>query len=391
MKTKYLYVGKNIFLINKFKIALYGIDVVIEKSPLSAIKHLNANSEIEVVLFEATEDKTTVMEFVQLIHEKRNRNILFFMLVNTKKYLSKNNIKINKLLKQGADDIFYINVDIHLTNKDIQKKCKRIEFFIENKTTLTSHIQKKGSDFKIPLWKRSFDILFSTLAIIGLSPVLVLTAIAIRFESKGPVFYTSKRVGTGYKIFNFLKFRSMSVDADKKVDALIAQNQYTKKINTESVENNRQSIDEDPLLIDEGNMIFEKEFLVEEKIKQEASFFKISNDPRITKVGKFIRNTSIDELLQLFNIFKGDMSVVGNRPLPLYEAETLTTDRWIERFLAPAGLTGLWQVTKRAQSTQMSADERKQLDIDYSRNYSFTGDLKIILRTIPALLQHENV
>ncbi len=117
----------------------------------------------------------------------------------------------------------------------------------------------------------------------------------------------------------------------------------------------------------------------------------MANDPRITKVGRILRNTSIDELPQFINVLKGDMSIVGNRPLPLYEAELLTSDQWAKRFLAPAGITGLWQVTKRGGANVMSADERKQLDIEYAENYSFWYDIKILLKTIPAMLQHENV
>jgi lipopolysaccharide/colanic/teichoic acid biosynthesis glycosyltransferase len=129
------------------------------------------------------------------------------------------------------------------------------------------------------------------------------------------------------------------------------------------------------------------------KILQNASgaaFVKIKNDPRITKVGQFIRDTSIDELPQLFNVLKGDMSIVGNRPLPLYEAEKITTDKYITRFMAPAGITGLWQVTKRGKSA-MSEEERIELDNTYANHHSFWGDIKIILMTIPALLQKENV
>ncbi len=126
------------------------------------------------------------------------------------------------------------------------------------------------------------------------------------------------------------------------------------------------------------------------EISEAGTFIKISNDPRVTKVGKIIRNTSIDELPQLINVLKGDMSIVGNRPLPLYEAELLTSDNWSERFLAPAGITGLWQVEKRGGG-EMSEEERKNLDNKYAQNSSFLYDLKLILRTIPALLQSENV
>jgi len=103
-----------------------------------------------------------------------------------------------------------------------------------------------------------------------------------------------------------------------------------------------------------------------------------------------LRNTSIDELPQLFNVLRGDMSIIGNRPLPLYEAEKLTSDQFAARFLAPAGITGLWQVSKRGKGG-VSEDERKALDVDYARNYSVTSDLRILLMTIPALFQQENV
>ena len=118
---------------------------------------------------------------------------------------------------------------------------------------------------------------------------------------------------------------------------------------------------------------------------------KFVNDPRITKVGKIIRKYSIDELPQLFNILKGDMSVVGNRPLPLYEAEQLTSDQYIDRFLGPAGLTGLWQVEKRGNDGKLSAEERKLLDIYYAKKYSFWLDIKIIFKTFTAFIQKENV
>ena len=121
-----------------------------------------------------------------------------------------------------------------------------------------------------------------------------------------------------------------------------------------------------------------------------SAFIKIKNDPRITRLGQFLRNTSIDELPQLYNVFKGDMSLVGNRPLPLYEAEMLTSNEWTQRFLGPAGLTGLWQISKRGKN-EMSEYERKKLDNFYATHHSFWLDIKIILGTFPALLQKEKV
>ena len=195
----------------------------------------------------------------------------------------------------------------------------------------------------------------------------------------------------GYKIFDFYKFRSMYVDADQRLKELEHLNQYAEEeLPTEETEKNNSSFTSDTVLIADDATISESDFLKSQKEKQEKPFVKIKNDPRITKVGRFIRKTSLDELPQLFNVLKGDMSIVGNRPIPLYEAEMLTSDRWAERFLAPAGITGLWQVTKRGKS-DMSNEERKELDNIYARNFSFSYDLKIILKTFKALLQTEDV
>ena len=120
------------------------------------------------------------------------------------------------------------------------------------------------------------------------------------------------------------------------------------------------------------------------------AFVKFKNDPRITRIGHIIRNTSIDELPQLFNVLKGDMSLVGNRPLPVYEALQLTSDEAIGRFLAPAGITGLWQVTERGKENTTS-DSRIRLDVEYTGKISFWLDLKILVKTPMAALQQENV
>jgi lipopolysaccharide/colanic/teichoic acid biosynthesis glycosyltransferase len=212
----------------------------------------------------------------------------------------------------------------------------------------------KREKYKFAYLKRAFDIIISLVLLAILSPLFIIIAIAIKLESRGPVFYISKRAGRGYKIFNFFKFRTMHVDADKKVEALAKLNQYQ----------------------------------TEEGIAAPV-FFKINNDPRITRVGSILRNTSLDELPQMLNVLLGDMSLVGNRPLPLYEAQALTTDEWAPRFMAPAGITGLWQIKKRGQD-EMSVEERIGLDIDYANRNNFMYDLWIMANTPPALLQKSN-
>ena len=186
----------------------------------------------------------------------------------------------------------------------------------------------------------------------------------------------------------------MYADADKRLKEFENQNLYNEdETDTQTQFSSSPTIagEEDVMLISDDFIISEKELNVQRSNLQKNVFVKIENDPRITRVGRFIRKYSIDELPQLFNILRGDMSVVGNRPLPLYEAELLTDDESIDRFIAPAGLTGLWQVEKRGDSGKLSAEERKQLDIIYGRTYSFALDMKIILRTLTAFVQKENV
>jgi len=250
--------------------------------------------------------------------------------------------------------------------------------------------------FCLPTWKRIFDIIFSGMALLFLSPLLIATAIAIRMESKGPIIYKSKRVGSNYLIFDFLKFRSMYTDADKHLKDFNTLNQYQQKEEEEDIWGEEASIleeadEEEILLISDDFVISEEDYIHKKSKEKSNAFVKLENDPRITKVGRFIRKYSIDELPQLINILKGDMSIVGNRPLPLYEAELLTSDEHIDRFMGPAGLTGLWQVEKRGEAGKLSAEERKQLDIQYAKTFSFGLDIKIILKTVTAFVQKENV
>ncbi len=242
--------------------------------------------------------------------------------------------------------------------------------------------------------KRMLDISVSSFALLLASPVMLAAALAIRFESKGPIFYRSKRVGSNYKIFDLLKFRTMVPDADKKMATMTHLNLYGASkqdaIAQECPDCKRLGHPCSPIMYADNKQVCENFFFYLQELERQGIFFKAKDDPRISKVGKFLRNSSIDELPQLLNILKGDMSLVGNRPLPLYEAEKLTSDSRAFRFLAPAGLTGLWQVTKRGKK-DMSEEERIALDNNYALNHSIWLDIKIILKTFPALLQSENV
>lgn len=306
---------------------------------------------------------------------------------------------------QAEDRTVYLQAGINNTlppqaeEKSIQSMNKFLQMRKTHKMQVFSETHRKVlNTFHLPTWKRLFDILFAGCAIVALSPLLIGTAIAIRFESKGKIIYKSQRVGSNYQIFDFLKFRSMLTNADKRLKELNALNQYQVEENITNAppeilfdELTGTSEEEATLMISDDFIISEEDFLKQKAQEKQCPFVKIENDPRVTRVGRFIRKYSIDELPQLFNVLKGDMSIVGNRPLPLYEAELLTSDAYIDRFMAPSGLTGLWQVEKRGGAGKMSAEERKQLDIKYAQKFSFWLDMKILLRTFTAFVQKENV
>ena len=303
---------------------------------------------------------------------------------------------------QHVDDFYVTPLQ---TAEDL---VSRIRFLCEYRSRSTTSQPKVVSEmvYKMPLIKRVFDVLVAFSALLVLSPFLLLVMLAIRLESKGKVYYISKRVGR--KPFDFYKLRSMRVGSDAQL------NQLAKEKNQYASDSSQSEINFglpcprcsalpagqtcSPLLHIGQHDICDYWYTVQKKevAKSKSAFIKIVDDPRITRVGKIIRNTSFDELPQLINVLKGDMSIVGNRPLPVYEAELLTQDAMSKRFLAPAGITGLWQVELRGRGGDMSEDERKRLDNEYAdhfagNNYSFWYDLKLILRTVPALFQKDTV
>lgn len=337
-----------------------------------------------IILIEQTDIKKDIPDIAYL--RKRYSGVYMVLVMET---LSKE--ESQQYLKAGINNTLPFEAPPEAVDSLINFQKRR-------KQQKINDLQKKGENvqtFKLPFWKRCFDIFFSSIALIMLSPLLIITAIVIRLESKGAVIYKSKRVGSNYQIFDFLKFRSMYTNADKHLKDYNSLNQYQIDDIEEDIiweENPEFAIDDEGIvLISDDFVISEEAYINKKTLEKKNAFVKLENDPRITRIGRIIRKYSIDELPQLINILKGDMSIVGNRPLPLYEAELLTSDEYIDRFMAPAGLTGLWQVEKRGDAGKMSADERKQLDIKYAKTFSFWLDMKIIMKTITAFVQKENV
>jgi lipopolysaccharide/colanic/teichoic acid biosynthesis glycosyltransferase len=242
--------------------------------------------------------------------------------------------------------------------------------------------------------KRFIDIIVASTGLLVLSPVLLITAVIIRIDSRGPVLYTSKRVGQYWKVFDLIKFRTMVVDSEHSIKSMDDLNIYN------NINENKKEDDEvcffcktsgrncSPILIGDGGEVCENTYIL--KKGKKSAFYKFSKDPRVTRTGKFLRRMSIDELPQLINILRGDMSLIGNRPLPIYEAEALTSDFAIDRFNVPAGLTGLWQVRERGKDV-ISEQGRINLDNDYAQNFSLKMDIFIFLKTFPALYTKINV
>ena len=383
----FIYIGKDSKTIELFSKLSIGVFYAIS----------NCNKAIKV-LDKIREKYDTALFFEQVSLSKDIADIRYMRQKYPGLYMV---VVIDSLSKEEAAEYLKAGINNTVKYETTHEALTDLSTFLKRrKEQKIKALQLKAQNinaFKLPLWKRVFDIFFSGMAILCLSPLLILTALAIRIESKGPIIYKSKRVGSNYQIFDFLKFRSMYTDADKHLKDFNALNQYQEEEQDiwgeeeQETALNENADEEEILLISDDFVITEEDYIHKKSKEKNNAFVKLENDPRITKIGRFIRKYSIDELPQLINILKGDMSIVGNRPLPLYEAELLTSDEHIDRFMGPAGLTGLWQVEKRGEAGKLSAEERKQLDITYAKTFSFGLDIKIILKTVTAFIQKENV
>lgn len=381
-----VYVGKNEKAISHFK-SILGSNLTVFHDCKDAENEIVHNQDQPIIIFFEKNSIEVDLPLIQCIKSKLAKAYIVLVTESISKE------EIPKYQRVGVNDTC-------LPTESQERVKNGVEFLERNHELIYSIAQSHTplGIYKTPVWKRIFDIAFSLIAIVLLSPLLTITALAIMIESKGQPIYKSKRVGSNFVIFDFFKFRSMYKDADKRLKEYMNLNQY-KEADSENyfeyldIYKDSVSIEEtgDNFFVSDDDVISEKEFLREKNSKQRNNFIKYENDPRITNIGKIIRKFSIDELPQLINILKGDMSIVGNRPLPLYEAEQLTSDQYIDRFMGPSGLTGLWQVEKRGDSGKLSPEERKQLDVYYAKNYSFWMDIKIILKTFTAFIQKENV
>jgi exopolysaccharide biosynthesis polyprenyl glycosylphosphotransferase len=276
-------------------------------------------------------------------------------------YLGNVNDLVDIIQKNTVDQVFIMskheeNID---TIQDIMDICRvmgvttRLILNMYNSSAVGRYVSSIGTypvmtyhavtlNMSTRILKRIIDILGSLILLIVSSPIILITAIAIKLDSKGPVFFKQKRVGKNGRIFYMYKLRSMCNDAEAKKKELLKNNQMANDL-----------------------------------------MFKMSDDPRITKVGKFIRKTSIDELPQLFNVLKGDMSLVGTRPPTIDEVKQYDKRHW-KRLVIWPGITGNWQVNGRSKITDF--EKVVDLDVDYIDNWTIWLDFKILLKTVKTVL-----
>lgn len=234
-----------------------------------------------------------------------------------------------------------MNEEVMLATNAMKKPVSQRRKLNSDRYHMQAVYQKKNPAYlKI---KRGMDILLSVAALVFLSPVFFMTALAIKLEDGGPVLFSQSRAGKSMKPFKIYKFRSMCIDADARMPEMMKDNE------------------------------------------QSGHAFKIKDDPRITRVGRFIRKFSIDELPQLINIIKGDMSLVGPRPILTFQMEECSHYEK-QRLVVQPGLTCYWQISGRAN---IEWKEWIEMDLDYIEDMSLWTDLKIIVKTIPAVFDRE--
>ncbi len=236
-------------------------------------------------------------------------------------------------IPSGADSRLRMNERAHLGTRDRRTSGSAVSFPAPYDVEIADSAIYRAS-------KRAFDLVVGSAILLLLLPVIPLIALMIRLDSPGPVFYRQRRVGQGGTEFDFYKFRSMYVDADRRLEELRERNET------------------------------------------DGPVFKMRNDPRVTSVGRFLRRSSLDEIPQIFNVLRGDMSIVGPRPALPHEVAQYRP--WHRRRLeVKPGITCLWQIAGRSH---IGFEEWMRLDMEYLKTRSFLTDLRIFVQTIPAVI-----
>ena len=311
--------------------------------------------------------------FIQQLQINRKFREIPFILISDED-ISHSKVDV---LRYGIDDWFLLS--------DSQSNIlNRLDFLITYKHR---YIQLKTTqaqfDYELPRYKRIFDLVVSSLALVVFAPVLGFIALLIKLESHGPVLQVTRKVGRAYRIFNFYKFRTTQVSSPQpNFEKVIPQKENLPQTGTI-----RQCLS---CALYERPCVFPLEDGKQVLCGKNQHSLKKGTIPaqreKITRLGKWLRRTSLDEIPQLIHVFRGEMSIVGNRPLAIDEAEELTQDEWAGRFAAPAGITGLWQVKSRFNG-ELNGLSRKEIDRAYAQKASLWMDIKILIMTIPALFK----
>lgn len=310
---------------NQFRTVFYGTSEII-KSKLENMtddivlsvtdkpfKFLRNLSDVDLIIYEIT-NKLIDTTLINNIREELEKNSVVLIIINTQN-------KTSDYLHFGAHDIYDIDFDIN----DL---ITRVRFLHMNLSALNIPKREDVHVFKLPFWKRTFDIIASMLILVLLSPVYFIIALLIKIESRGKALIKYPRVGTGYRIFESIYFRTTQSDSHP-----IGENNPGNNIN------------------------------------------------KTTTIGKILQKTGLDTLPQFLNVLKGDLSIIGNKPLPLSEAELVTTDDLSQRFLAPIGVTGLWKSIDKQTDKHSLKENLKNTENKYAEKITFWIDMKILFRT----------
>ena len=243
-------------------------------------------------------------------------------------------------IKSAIDRLEEQGIEVHLVSDFFSQKLARVRSTNFEGLPLLSFTSTPAFCWKTEA-KRLIDLGISAALLVASTPVLILAAIAIKIDSEGPVFFVQERMGRNKRRFNMFKFRTMVQDAESRMKD------------------------------------------IEHLNEKDGPIFKITHDPRVTRVGKVMRKFSVDELPQLINVLLGDMSLVGPRPLSIRDALNLEISSQKRRFSVPPGLTCLWQISGRSN---LSFEQWVELDLEYIDTWSLSLDCKILVRTIPAVI-----